>query len=117
MPMTSSHTAAPDLRELRIDAERIAADGSIVQAIDEAVFDAAARRAAPKGEYRLGWEAAWSLLAGCECLWVPDRPPWQVLDEDRLREDAASEPDQREANQRSAPAVERGLFLVPKVIE
>jgi len=35
----------------------------------------------------------------------------------RLRPDAISEPDQREANQRSAPAVERGLFLVPKVIE
>ncbi|WCM88083.1 Asp-tRNA(Asn)/Glu-tRNA(Gln) amidotransferase subunit GatC [Acidovorax sp. NCPPB 3576] len=35
----------------------------------------------------------------------------------RLREDIASEPDQREANQRSAPAVENGLFLVPKVIE
>jgi aspartyl-tRNA(Asn)/glutamyl-tRNA(Gln) amidotransferase subunit C len=35
----------------------------------------------------------------------------------RLREDTASEPNQREANQRSAPAVERGLFLVPKVIE
>jgi aspartyl-tRNA(Asn)/glutamyl-tRNA(Gln) amidotransferase subunit C len=35
----------------------------------------------------------------------------------RLREDSASEPNQREANQRSAPAVERGLFLVPKVIE
>jgi len=35
----------------------------------------------------------------------------------RLRDDAASEPDQREANQKSAPAVERGLFLVPKVIE
>ncbi|MDP3759223.1 MAG: Asp-tRNA(Asn)/Glu-tRNA(Gln) amidotransferase subunit GatC [Ramlibacter sp.] len=35
----------------------------------------------------------------------------------RLREDVASEPDGREANQRSAPAVERGLFLVPKVIE
>ncbi len=35
----------------------------------------------------------------------------------RLREDAVGEPDQREANQRSAPAVERGLFLVPKVIE
>ncbi len=34
-----------------------------------------------------------------------------------LREDRASEPDQREANQQSAPAVERGLFLVPKVIE
>ena len=35
----------------------------------------------------------------------------------RLREDVASEPDQREENQKSAPAVERGLFLVPKVIE
>jgi aspartyl-tRNA(Asn)/glutamyl-tRNA(Gln) amidotransferase subunit C len=35
----------------------------------------------------------------------------------RLREDVASETNQREANQRSAPAVERGLFLVPKVIE
>ncbi len=35
----------------------------------------------------------------------------------RLRDDIASEPDQREASQRSAPAVERGLFLVPKVIE
>jgi aspartyl-tRNA(Asn)/glutamyl-tRNA(Gln) amidotransferase subunit C len=35
----------------------------------------------------------------------------------RLRDDVASEPNNREANQRSAPAVERGLFLVPKVIE
>ena len=35
----------------------------------------------------------------------------------RLREDVVSEPNQREANQQSAPAVERGLFLVPKVIE
>ncbi len=35
----------------------------------------------------------------------------------RLREDRVTEPDAREANQRSAPAVERGLFLVPKVIE
>ena len=32
----------------------------------------------------------------------------------RLRADAVSEPNQREANQHSAPAVERGLFLVPK---
>ena len=35
----------------------------------------------------------------------------------RLREDVVSEPDQREANQRSAPEVQNGLFLVPKVIE
>ena len=35
----------------------------------------------------------------------------------RLREDRVNEPDNREANQRNAPAVEHGLFLVPKVIE
>jgi aspartyl-tRNA(Asn)/glutamyl-tRNA(Gln) amidotransferase subunit C len=35
----------------------------------------------------------------------------------RLREDLVSEPNNREANQRNAPAVENGLFLVPKVIE
>ena len=35
----------------------------------------------------------------------------------RLRDDVASEAIDREANQRSAPAVERGLYLVPKVIE
>ena len=35
----------------------------------------------------------------------------------RLMDDVASEPNQREANQKSAPAVEAGLFLVPKVIE
>ena len=35
----------------------------------------------------------------------------------RLRDDVVSEANQREANQKSAPAVENGLFLVPKVIE
>ncbi len=35
----------------------------------------------------------------------------------RLRDDVVTEGDQRLANQRSAPAVEDGLFLVPKVIE
>ncbi len=35
----------------------------------------------------------------------------------RLRDDIASEPNQRDISQISAPAVERGLFLVPKVIE
>jgi aspartyl-tRNA(Asn)/glutamyl-tRNA(Gln) amidotransferase subunit C len=37
-----------------------------------------------------------------------------------LRDDVVSEPateQARTANQASAPAVERGLFLVPKVIE
>ena len=35
----------------------------------------------------------------------------------RLRDDTPSEPNQRDISQFSAPAVERGLFLVPKVIE
>jgi aspartyl-tRNA(Asn)/glutamyl-tRNA(Gln) amidotransferase subunit C len=35
----------------------------------------------------------------------------------RLREDRVTESDERAANQASAPAVEAGLFLVPKVIE
>lgn len=35
----------------------------------------------------------------------------------RLRDDQVRECNQRQANQRSAPAVEDGLFLVPRVIE
>ena len=35
----------------------------------------------------------------------------------RLRADVASETNQREAYQTIAPAVEEGLYLVPKVIE
>jgi aspartyl-tRNA(Asn)/glutamyl-tRNA(Gln) amidotransferase subunit C len=35
----------------------------------------------------------------------------------RLRDDVVTETDTRAANQRSAPLVEDGLFLVPKVIE
>ncbi len=35
----------------------------------------------------------------------------------RLRDDIVTETDARALNQRSAPAVEDGLFLVPKVIE
>ena len=35
----------------------------------------------------------------------------------RLRDDVVTETDARELNQRSAPVVEDGLFLVPKVIE
>ena len=35
----------------------------------------------------------------------------------RLREDIPSERIDRAANQRSAPAVESGLYLVPRVIE
>jgi aspartyl-tRNA(Asn)/glutamyl-tRNA(Gln) amidotransferase subunit C len=50
---------------------------------------------------------------------VPLAHPLDVVQEVPLRlcDDVASEPNQREANQRNAPAVERGLFLVPRVIE
>lgn len=35
----------------------------------------------------------------------------------RLRDDDVTETDRRDANLQNAPAVDRGLFLVPKVIE
>ncbi len=35
----------------------------------------------------------------------------------RLRDDRVTEVDDRQRNQHSAPAVEDGLFLVPKVLE
>lgn len=35
----------------------------------------------------------------------------------RLRPDTVTEPNQRERYQRIAPAVERGLYLVPRVVE
>lgn len=35
----------------------------------------------------------------------------------RLREDAVTEQDARSAHQASAPAVEDGLYLVPRVVE
>ena len=35
----------------------------------------------------------------------------------RLREDAVTEPDRRDAYQAVAPQTENGLYLVPKVIE
>ncbi|MCK6435028.1 MAG: Asp-tRNA(Asn)/Glu-tRNA(Gln) amidotransferase subunit GatC, partial [Aquabacterium sp.] len=52
---------------------------------------------------------------GVEPLYTPLSAVQQVAL--RLREDIVTESDDRAANQRSAPAVEDGLFLVPKVIE
>jgi len=52
---------------------------------------------------------------GVEPLYTPLSAVQAV--ELRLRDDVVSEGDEREANQKSAPAVEGGLFLVPKVIE
>jgi aspartyl-tRNA(Asn)/glutamyl-tRNA(Gln) amidotransferase subunit C len=52
---------------------------------------------------------------GVEPLYTPLSAVMDV--ELRLREDVVTETDQRELNQRSAPAVEDGLFLVPRVVE
>ena len=53
--------------------------------------------------------------SGVEPLYTPLSAVQQV--NLRLRDDVVTEANQRELNQRSAPAVEDGLFLVPKVIE
>jgi aspartyl-tRNA(Asn)/glutamyl-tRNA(Gln) amidotransferase subunit C len=52
---------------------------------------------------------------GIEPLYTPLSAVQQV--QLRLREDGVTERNEREANQRSAPALEGGLFLVPRVIE
>jgi aspartyl-tRNA(Asn)/glutamyl-tRNA(Gln) amidotransferase subunit C len=53
--------------------------------------------------------------SGIEPLYTPLSAVQEVAL--RLRDDVVTETDGRAANQRSAPAVEDGLFLVPKVIE
>lgn len=53
--------------------------------------------------------------SGVEPLYTPLSAVQEVAL--RLREDSVTESNRREANQQSAPAVEDGLFLVPKVIE
>ena len=53
--------------------------------------------------------------SGVEPLYTPLSATQQV--QLRLRDDAFTESNNREANQASAPVVEDGLFLVPKVIE
>ena len=45
----------------------------------------------------------------------PMSHPQEVMQ--RLREDAVTEADQREKLQAGAPAVEDGLYLVPRVVE
>jgi aspartyl-tRNA(Asn)/glutamyl-tRNA(Gln) amidotransferase subunit C len=53
--------------------------------------------------------------SGVEPLYTPLSTVTEVAL--RLREDVVTEAGQRELNQRSAPLVEDGLFLVPKVME
>ena len=53
--------------------------------------------------------------SGVEPLYTPLSTVGEVAL--RLRDDVVTEGNQRELNQRSAPLVEDGLFLVPKVME
>jgi len=53
--------------------------------------------------------------SGVEPLYTPLSTVGAV--ELRLRDDTVTETDQRALSQRSAPAVEDGLFLVPRVLE
>ncbi len=53
--------------------------------------------------------------SGVEPLYTPLSAVSQVSV--RLREDVVTEAEQRDLNQRSAPVVQDGLYLVPKVIE
>ena len=53
--------------------------------------------------------------AGVEPLYTPLSAVQSV--QLRLRDDLVTEGNEREANQASAPSLEDGLFLVPKVIE
>ena len=52
--------------------------------------------------------------SGVEPLYTPLSAVQEVAL--RLREDRVTEQDERQISQRSAPAVEDGLYLVPKVI-
>jgi aspartyl-tRNA(Asn)/glutamyl-tRNA(Gln) amidotransferase subunit C len=53
--------------------------------------------------------------SGVEPLYTPLSAVSQVAV--RLRDDVVTEAEQRSLNQRSAPVVQDGLYLVPKVIE
>ena len=53
--------------------------------------------------------------SGVEPLYTPLSSVREV--ELRLRDDAVSETPDREINQRSAPATQDGLYLVPRVVE
>ncbi len=91
----------------RAEVERIAALARI--ALDE---DEIAQHAAQLGQVLSLFEQLRAVdTDGVEPLTHPHEP---VL---RLRDDVVDQTDQREACQALAPAVERGLYLVPKVIE
>ena len=76
--------------------------------------DAAAMLTQLNGFFRIVGQMSAVDTSGVEPLYTPLSAVQDV--HLRLREDAVTETDQRTLNQRSAPAVEDGLFLVPQVV-
>ena len=76
--------------------------------------EAAAMLSQLNGFFRVVEQMSAVDTSGVEPLYTPLSAVQEVVL--RLRDDAVTETDERTANQQSAPAVEDGLFLVPKVI-
>ena len=76
--------------------------------------EAAAMLAQLNGFFRIVGQMSAVDTSGVEPLYTPLSAVRDV--HLRLREDTVTETDHRTLNQRSAPAVEDGLFLVPQVI-
>jgi aspartyl-tRNA(Asn)/glutamyl-tRNA(Gln) amidotransferase subunit C len=76
--------------------------------------EAAAMLSQLNGFFRVVEQMSAVDTSGIEPLYTPLSAVQEVVL--RLRDDVVSEVDNRTANQQSAPAVEDGLFLVPKVI-
>jgi len=76
--------------------------------------EAAAMLSQLNGFFRVVEQMSAVDTSGIEPLYTPLSAVQEVVL--RLRDDVVSETDNRAANQQSAPAVEDGLFLVPKVI-
>jgi aspartyl-tRNA(Asn)/glutamyl-tRNA(Gln) amidotransferase subunit C len=76
--------------------------------------EAAAMHTQLNGFFRVVEQMSSVDTSGVEPLYTPLSAVQSV--ELRLRDDVVTETDHRALNQRSAPAVEDGLFLVPKVI-
>jgi len=76
--------------------------------------EAAAMLSQLNGFFRVVEQMSAVDTSGVEPLYTPLSAVQEVVL--RLRDDTVTETDDRTANQRSAPAVEDGLFLVPKVI-
>lgn len=77
--------------------------------------DEAAMLAQLNGFFRIVEQMSAVDTRGVEPLYTPLAALHEVAS--RLREDMVSESVDRDANQASAPTLQDGLFLVPKVIE